>query len=182
MIKMSIFYCFASLEGHFELVCPVLIIPCLFSFLAIWDLFRCFMSLSLRLHGWLLPLCRLFATRDQISVPTPVQTARFLSSSPRFIYSWSPSSFFPLFVHSPLVCFWQHCARILSSVLLFCILFIFFFFSVSPSPPSMPYLSLWFVESQELTPTGGAVSPGFTAVIGISRSFIFKVITLSSFL
>lgn len=98
-----------------------------FSFLAIWDLFRCFMSLSLRLHGWLLPLCRLFATRDQISVPTPVQTARFLSSSPRFIYSWSPSSFFPLFVHSPLVCFWQHCARILSSVLLFCILFIFFF-------------------------------------------------------
>lgn len=103
-------------------------------------------------------------------------------SSPQFIYSWSPSSFFPLFVHSPLVCFWQHCARILSSVLLFCILFIFVFFSVSPSPPSMPYLSLWFVESQELTPTGGAVSPGFTAVIGISRSFIFKVITLSSFL
>lgn len=78
MIKMSIFYCFANPEGHFELVCPVLVIPCLFSFLAIWDLFRCFMSPSLRLHGWLLPLCRLFATRDQISVPTPVQTARFL--------------------------------------------------------------------------------------------------------
>lgn len=156
-----------------------------FSFLAIWDLFRCFMSLSLRLHGWLLPLCRLFATRDQISVPTPVQTARFL---PYFYLVHDlfipdlPLVFFHYLSTLLGSVFWQHCARILSSVLLFCILFIFFFFSVSPSPPSMPYLSLWFVESQELTPTGGAVSPGFTAVIGISRSFIFKVITLSSFL
>lgn len=32
MIKMSIFYCFANLGGHFELVCPVLVIPCLFLF------------------------------------------------------------------------------------------------------------------------------------------------------
>lgn len=36
------------------------------------------MSVFVCLHGWLLPLCSLFATPAQISVPTPAQAARFL--------------------------------------------------------------------------------------------------------
>lgn len=134
--------------------------------LVVFCLFMC-------LHRWLVSL---FA-----SVPTLFLSSKTIFlSGPRFIYSLSISISF--FFSTPLsIIFWSVSVNMVHESFPLSYFSVYFFSSVSPSPPSVPYLSLWLVESQELIPTGGAVSPGLTAVTGASHSFIFKAITFSSF-